>query len=77
MESKKNRDKERVIKCLEDLKLAALDQKNLLEFSVEAVRARATVGEISMALEEIYGRFEGILGFQRMYILVTLKKKIN
>ncbi len=43
-------------------KLLALTQAahsgegNLLELSIQAVRARATVGEISMALEEVFGR---------------------
>jgi methylmalonyl-CoA mutase len=31
---------------------------NLLELAVDAARARATVGEISLALEKVYGRFE-------------------
>jgi methylmalonyl-CoA mutase len=31
---------------------------NLLELAVEAARARATVGEISLALEKVYGRYE-------------------
>jgi methylmalonyl-CoA mutase len=31
-------------------------QGNLLELSIEAVRARATVGEVSDALEKVYGR---------------------
>jgi len=31
---------------------------NLLELAVNAARARATVGEISSALEQVYGRFE-------------------
>jgi methylmalonyl-CoA mutase len=30
---------------------------NLLELAVDAARARATVGEISMALEKVYGRY--------------------
>jgi methylmalonyl-CoA mutase len=44
--------------------LAALEQNartgngNLLEMAVEAARARATVGEISMALERAWGRHE-------------------
>jgi methylmalonyl-CoA mutase len=44
--------------------LAALEQTartgngNLLEMAVEAARARATVGEISMALERAWGRHE-------------------
>ena len=29
---------------------------NILEFAVEAARARASVGEISMALEDAWGR---------------------
>ncbi len=42
--------------------LAALTQAaqtgegNLLELSVQAIRARATVGEVSMALEKVFGR---------------------
>src|SRR5205085_10379597 len=31
---------------------------NLLELSIEAARARATVGEISLALEKVFGRYE-------------------
>jgi methylmalonyl-CoA mutase len=31
---------------------------NLLELSIDAARARATVGEISEALEKVYGRYE-------------------
>src|SRR5271166_1737375 len=30
---------------------------NLLELAVDAARARATVGEISLALEKVYGRY--------------------
>jgi methylmalonyl-CoA mutase len=35
---------------------AAMNQGNLLERAVEAARARATVGEISMAMEKAFGR---------------------
>jgi methylmalonyl-CoA mutase len=31
---------------------------NLLELSIDAARAKATVGEISAALEQVYGRYE-------------------
>jgi methylmalonyl-CoA mutase len=31
---------------------------NLLELAVNAARARATVGEVSLALEKVYGRYE-------------------
>ncbi len=35
---------------------AAAEDANLLALSVDAARARATVGEISLALEKVYGR---------------------
>jgi methylmalonyl-CoA mutase len=35
-------------------------QGNLLELSVDAARARATLGEISMALEKAFGRFQAV-----------------
>ena len=57
---KKNRDKDKLHIAIKNIKDAALDnRKNLLELSIEAMRARATVGELSLALEEVYGRFEG------------------
>lgn len=47
-----------------DAALAALTEAarsgtgNLLELSVDAARAQATVGEISLALEKVFGRYE-------------------
>ena len=52
-------DRDTVIcnKALDALTRAAEDESgNLLELAVEAARARATVGEISDALEKVYGR---------------------
>ena len=58
---KNNRDKKKFTEAIQNLKEGALNKrKNLLELSVEAMRARATVGEVSFALEEVYGRFQGI-----------------
>jgi methylmalonyl-CoA mutase len=37
---------------------AASDGRNLLPFAVDAVRRRATVGEVSAALEKVFGRYE-------------------
>ena len=37
---------------------AAGDDGNLLEFAVDAARKRATLGEISLALEHVWGRYE-------------------
>jgi methylmalonyl-CoA mutase len=51
------RDPERCRQTLEALtNAAASDSGNLLALSVDAMRARATVGEISDALEKVFGR---------------------
>jgi methylmalonyl-CoA mutase len=53
------RDQARVDTALRALTEAArAGTGNLLELSIEAARARATVGEISEALEKVYGRYE-------------------
>lgn len=57
VEIKKNRDQAKVDKALEDLRNAAAGGGNLLEAALPAVRARATVGEISDAMEAVFGRF--------------------
>jgi methylmalonyl-CoA mutase len=51
------RDKARVEQALEALTQAARGSGNLLAASIEAVRARATVGEVSDAMERVFGRF--------------------
>ena len=57
-EIKKSRNNLHVIEALNNLKKAAEQNTgNLLELSIKAVRARATVGEVSFALEEVYGRY--------------------
>jgi len=53
-----SRDSARVEKCLSHLtELAESGKGNLLEAAVDAARARATVGEISFALEKVYTRY--------------------
>ncbi len=53
------RDGAKVKACLEALTAAATSgQGNLLSLSIEAAQARATLGEISDALEAIYGRYK-------------------
>ena len=55
---KANRDQLAVDQALAALTQAAqTNQGNLLALSITAARARATVGEISNALETVYGRF--------------------
>ena len=58
-ELKSGRDAETVRAALEQLeKCAATGEGNLLECAVEAARQRATLGEISLALEKVWGRYE-------------------
>ena len=53
---KGTRNVQAVEKSLEALTQAARGKGNLLEFSIRAARAKATVGEISLALEAAFGR---------------------
>jgi len=53
-----SRDEASVAASLSALTAAAESEEgNLLSLAIEATRARATVGEISDALEQVYGRF--------------------
>jgi methylmalonyl-CoA mutase len=53
------RDQARATSALGSLTEAArTGTGNLLELAVDAARVRATVGEISLALEKVYGRYE-------------------
>ncbi len=54
---KKDRDSEAVKAALEALTKAAEDGSNLLAACLPAVRARATVGEISDAMESVFSRY--------------------
>ena len=55
-----NRDEMAVSAALLALKDAAKDDsQNLLAAAIDAMRARASVGEVSDALEEVFGRFAG------------------
>jgi methylmalonyl-CoA mutase len=53
---KAERDPEAVRQALEALTNGAAGKGNLLELSVAAARAKATVGEMSDALEKVFGR---------------------
>jgi len=56
---KQQRDQSKVDQCLEKLREIARDKSgsgNLLEASIEAARARCTLGEISQALEDVFSR---------------------
>ena len=53
---RKNRDEKACLVALEEITNRAENGGNLLEAAVEAARCRATVGEISIAMEKIFGR---------------------
>ncbi len=54
---KKDRDSEAVAAALANLTSCAEGDGNLLEAALPAIRARATIGEISDAMEKVFGRF--------------------
>lgn len=68
-EIKATRDTDKVNQSLEKLILCAkTGQGNLLEIAIEAARYRATLGEISDALESVFGRFKAqIKSFSGVY----------
>jgi methylmalonyl-CoA mutase len=51
------RDETAAQAALDALREGARGDANLLQLSVEAARARATLGEISQALEDVFGRY--------------------
>ena len=58
---KRDRDPAAVQQSLAALeKCAATGEGNLLECAVEAARNRATLGEISLALENVWGRYKAV-----------------
>ena len=66
---KATRNTEKVKECLDALTASAKSgQGNLLELAVEAARHRATLGEISDALEIVFGRYKAqIKSFSGVY----------
>ncbi|MCK9556936.1 MAG: methylmalonyl-CoA mutase [Candidatus Cloacimonetes bacterium] len=56
---RKNRDETKVQQCLAAITKAAGDKnQNLLELAIDAARARASLGEISDAMEKVFGRHQ-------------------
>lgn len=65
---KKQRNKKQVSDALTALRKGAKNGNNLLELAVEAARSRATLGEISYTLEEVFGRYQARSGLiQHIY----------
>jgi methylmalonyl-CoA mutase len=55
--TKQERDEDKVNEALNALTKAAEGDENLLEHAVTAAKARATLGEISDAMEKVFGRY--------------------
>jgi methylmalonyl-CoA mutase len=66
---KRTRNEQKVNTALDNLtECAKAGQQNLLALAVEAARERATLGEISMALEKVFGRHKAqIRSFSGVY----------
>jgi methylmalonyl-CoA mutase len=61
-ELKESRDEEKVLSALQALTEAArTGEGNLLDFAVQAARVRATLGEISDAIEKVAGRHKAVI----------------
>ena len=58
---KAERDPAAVERALNGLTAGARGNGNLLELAIDAARAKATVGEISLALEKVFGRHVGTI----------------
>lgn len=59
---RETRDNAKVRQILDEItKVAASGEGNLLELSVEAAKARASLGEISEACEKVFGRYKAVI----------------
>ncbi|MFN1834811.1 methylmalonyl-CoA mutase [Balneola sp. MJW-20] len=59
--TKEERNEEKVQDCLAALTKGAENNENLLALAVDAARERATLGEISYALEKVFGRYKATI----------------
>ncbi|MEA1015016.1 methylmalonyl-CoA mutase [Sphingosinicella sp. LY1275] len=57
---KAGRDEAQCTAALDALRTGARGKDNLLGLAVEAARARATLGEISSAMEDVFGRYDTV-----------------
>ena len=76
---RKNRDNDEVRRILESItECAATGKGNLLELSVAAAKARASLGEISLACEKVFGRYRAVIrSISGVYEKELMKDKKN
>lgn len=76
-EVKSRRDNARASKALGDLKQAAKDGKNLMEYSIECAKALVTTGEWADALRDVYGEYNPPTGVEGQKLFLTDDKVAN
>jgi methylmalonyl-CoA mutase N-terminal domain/subunit len=59
---KAERNSERLNQCLERVRQAAANGENVMPALIEATRERASVGELTNALADVFGRYPGVPG---------------
>jgi methylmalonyl-CoA mutase len=59
-QTRANRDEDAARAALDALRGGAKGDANLLALAIEAARARCTLGEISQALEDVFGRYDTV-----------------
>ena len=57
-ELKEKRDNKKVEETLQSLKAACQSEENLMPYILEAVRAYATLGEISKVMRDVFGEYK-------------------
>ena len=83
---KEERDNNKVSQTLANLKRAAQEGGNLLEATIEAIRARATIGETSSQLKDVFGEHHATArpitnayfsAYEKDESLISIKEKIS
>ncbi len=59
-QTKKLRDEAKAQECISRITKGAQSDENLLSLCIEAAKARVTLGEMSSALEVVFGRYEAV-----------------
>jgi methylmalonyl-CoA mutase len=72
---RKQRDNKAITSILQRLTAAAGSKENLMPLAVEAMKARCTVGEVSDALEKVFGRHQAQITVSKGHYAANLMDK--
>jgi len=81
--SKNDRNENNVKEALEQLRISAEKDENMMEASIRCAHARVTTGEWSQVLRNIFGEFRPVTGiegqkiFQEVNVMENIHKRIN